>query len=62
MEGPPSSYGWWTSSAEAREFYVNVAPEELEKMVPGVAYALVPANSDAEYQWKVVAGVTVTRP
>ncbi len=49
--------GFWTN-----EFYLQIDPPELAKMTAGVAYTLRAVNGGGPPHWKVLSGVTLTRP
>jgi transglutaminase superfamily protein/thrombospondin type 3 repeat protein len=49
--------GHWSA-----EFYIQIAPNELKRMVPGVTYTLLPLNERPTYHWVVKPGVTLVRP
>ena len=61
--------GWWVFEDRGlREFYLRIAPSELEHMQPGVEYTLV---TEAEHEgitdrgtprWEIRDGLTLTRP
>jgi hypothetical protein len=44
-----------------QEFYVRIPEQEYVKMVLGVPYTIHPVNSNPEYQWRVVEGVTIRK-
>ena len=57
------SYGTCSSGeGDFQGFVVSMEPSDLEKVIPGVAYAIVPAEQGEEYTWKVKDGVRLVRP
>jgi hypothetical protein len=52
---------WTHAPADLRDILIVIPKEEFAKMTQGVAYTLHPANSVADYQWKVKKGLTITR-
>ncbi|HET6453404.1 MAG TPA: transglutaminase domain-containing protein [Armatimonadota bacterium] len=45
-----------------RGFGLEVSPADLKKIVPGIAYDLVPINNKSKYQWKVSDSVSISLP
>ncbi len=43
-------------------FVFALAPAELNKLVPGAAYTLVPIDQQGDYTWQVKPGVQLVRP
>jgi hypothetical protein len=54
-------WGTITSPPDVHELAISIAPEELGKMKPGVAYLLVPQNGSADKVWKLRGEVTIQR-
>ena len=52
---------WMDGRSNLREILLVISKDEYAKMAKGVAYTIQPVNSKANYQWKVKAGLTVTR-
>jgi hypothetical protein len=46
----------------SQEFYIRIPRKDYVKMVSGIPYTIHPVNSNPKYQWKVVPGVTITKP
>jgi hypothetical protein len=52
---------WTHAPIDLRDILIVIRKEEFAKMAQGVAYTLHPANSVAEYKWKMKEGLTITR-
>lgn len=54
--------GYWADPEKGvQEFHLVVAPGDLGRMKPGVAYALSAADQDEDFRWIVADGVTLAR-
>jgi hypothetical protein len=66
-EGHPDVKGemqlsfWTNPPSDIRDILIVIPKDEAAKLAPGATYTLHPANSVADYQWKVKKGVTIAR-
>jgi hypothetical protein len=51
-----------SSTERFKVFMVRLTPEQMQEMVPGKRYTIVPHNKSTEYTWQVEESVTLTRP
>jgi hypothetical protein len=56
--------GYWVEAGSGvRDFYVHIAPAEYARMARGIPYSIAPAGAaTAPYRFRVMDGVTLTRP
>lgn len=52
---------WLDSSADCREFYLRIAPDEMKKLRDDVAYALEVVGQRDDARWIVAAGLEMRR-
>jgi len=52
---------WADARSNLRDILLVISKDEYAQMAKRVAYTIQPVNSKANYQWKVNAGLTVTR-
>jgi RNA polymerase sigma factor (sigma-70 family) len=64
-DGHPDVHGRITTGSIVgqtdHELIIQIPPEELARMEPGVAYTVTPRNEVAGYQWKIKGRVTITK-
>jgi len=55
--------GYWVDPDHGiQEFHLQVEPDELARMEPGVSYALFPVQKEEEFRWELAGDVELARP